>query len=232
MADTSRRGPNRTTAIIKGQFTKATKDPHESLKFLIDESDIKIWYILLNNMCGENNEFLDGEYLLRVKIPDTWVDCPSTPPDFYFMTPNGLYGCETIVCVSIGKFHPDQYRATLGIIGFCANLISGLIGWKEIGHGIQILDTTLGQKKALAKRSRLYNMKNHSEILKKIHESFRDYSSRWDISKIPAEIKIKLGICDNKEKEKETQIQNQTDDNVSDEEIAKLMDAFQAVKVT
>ncbi len=76
--------------------------------------------------------------------------------------------------------------------GFANQLVSGLIGWKSLGHGISILSTTAEQKKAYATISRAYNRKHFPEIIKQIEDSFDDYSSKW--TNVPEPMRIKLGL--------------------------------------
>lgn len=167
----------RRKAQLLAQFKHATKERSDWLKFAMDESDYGTWYVQLSGFSGDNGEFEGGEYLVRVILP---IGFPATePPQFYFLTPNGLYGVETKVCISIGEWHKDSYRAVLGVIGFCDQLVSGLIGWKTMGGGIEILSTTAKEKAKLAAASRKYNADNNAEILDKISASYADYSAKW-----------------------------------------------------
>jgi ubiquitin-conjugating enzyme E2 J2 len=165
----------RKAAVLKGQFTTATKEPHEWLQFAMTDN-LNVWYIRLAGFTGEENEYTGGEYLVRVELPN---DFPYKPPHFYFLTPQGLYGVETKVCISIGEYHPEKYRATLGVIGFCANLVSGLIGWKSMGGGIEIKNTSRAEKAQLAQQSHEYNLQHNKKILDQIAESYNAYSKKW-----------------------------------------------------
>ncbi len=176
---------DRRNAVLRTQFRKITEIPNEFLKFHMEERDMSTWYVLLSGIAGDNNEYVGGEYVVKIVLPN---DYPYNPPEFYFLTPQGLFELNTTVCVSIGQFHAKDYRPVLGIAGFCTNLISGLIGWKTIGDGIAIIKTTLAEKKKLAAESRSYNTTYNAEIMKKINESFAAYSARWPQSK-PMEAK-------------------------------------------
>lgn len=177
--------------IAQAQFKKAISEPHEYIKYYIDNNNVKIWYVILSGFDGNEGEFVGGEYLVRVELPE---DFPHNPPSFYFMTPNGLYKPEEKVCISIGEFHKADYRAALGVSGFCTNLVSGLIGWRSMGGGINILNTKIKQKKELAMESKEYNAINNSSIMELVLNSYAEYSSKWDLTKIPQQIKDKLGL--------------------------------------
>lgn len=175
----------RRAKIMMGQFRKATQEPNEYIKFAIDPNDINTWYILLTNFEGdeseytwadENNQRRYAEILCRMVAPK---DFPFKPPEFYLLTPNGVYDIKTTVCISIGKFHSEQYRSTLGMSGFANQLVSGLIGWKSLGSGISLLNTSIEQKKIYAISSHEYNLEHNGEILEMINKSYEIYSAKW-----------------------------------------------------
>lgn len=183
---------DRRAAIMSAQFRNAVKEPHEYLKFAMkSETETNIWYVLMSGFDGDEGEFAGGEYLVRVEMPH---DFPFNPPQFYLMTQQGLYEVEKKVCISIGEYHKDQYRAALGVNGFCNQLVSGLIGWRDMGGGINIIKTTVAQKKAMAKASREYNIKHYPDILSQINSMWDIYSTKWDLTTIPQQLKIKLGL--------------------------------------
>ena len=166
---------NRSATIMKAQFKKATASADTYLKFMMSEEDLKTWYILISNIDGDDGEFAGGEYLVRVVAPD---DFPMNPPSFYFMTPNGVYDVEKKVCISIGEYHKDQYRASLGMAGFASQLCSGLIGWRTLGSGINLIETTVKEKKKLAQESVEYNSQ-HAELVAMIKSCYESYSAAW-----------------------------------------------------
>lgn len=183
----------RSGAIMMAQLKKAISEPNEYIKFALkSDGELSSWYILLSGFDGDEGEFKDGEYLVRMEAPE---DFPFNPPHFYLMTENGVYGVETKVCINIGEYHKDQYRAALGMAGFAAELMSGLIGWKSLGGGISIIQTTVAEKKKLARASRENNQRGHKSIMNKINDAYFAYSKKWDLSKIPQPMKIKLGLA-------------------------------------
>lgn len=177
--------------IMMAQFKKATKEPNEFIKFHMDEEKPWIWHILLSNFTGDKDEYKGGQYIFRMEAP---ADFPHNPPHFYARTPQGLYEIDQKVCINIGEWHKDQYRAALGMDGFANQLVSGLIGWETMGGGIKILTTSLAQKQELALKSPEYNKKNLEPILIAIEQSYQGYSKQWDLSKIPEQMQIRLGL--------------------------------------
>jgi ubiquitin-protein ligase len=187
----------RGMAIQMAQFKKATIEPNEHIRFYMSETQANLWYIMIGNFDGNENEFKDGVYLVRMIAP---ADFPFNPPRFYFMTPNGVYECEKKVCINIGEYHKEDYRASLGMRGFAEQLISGMIGWKELGGGINILHTDAKKKRTMAAESQAYNAKLYPEIIEKINSAFTSYSSKWDLAKIPAPMRKLLGLDEPEEK--------------------------------
>ena len=167
---------------IMQQYNKATRERDEFIKYSISDEEPNVWHILISGFSGNENEFEGGEYLVKMIAPKPGKNrqgFPYEPPEFYFMTKNGVYDINTKVCISIGEFHADQYRATLGMAGFAKELVSGMIGWKELGSGISILKTTAKDKKKLAEASVGMNLENHSDLIKKINDNYEIYSKNW-----------------------------------------------------
>ena len=158
-------------AISLGQFNKAIKTPEENIKYAISETTPLVWYALLH---GIDDDFKHGEYLVRAELTAKF---PYDPPWFYLMTPNGVYDIEKKVCIDIGGYHSQNFRAALGVGGFLKQLVSGLIG--GIDHGISILHTSSAEKKQLALQSREYNLQHNKAILEHVEAVYAEYSAKW-----------------------------------------------------
>lgn len=183
----------RQTAIMMAQFKKAVAEPNEHVMFAMSAQNPLVWFIRLRNFEGNEDEFKGGEYDCRMVAP---ADFPFNPPSFYFMTHNGLYEIETKVCINIGEYHKDDYRAALGMAGFANQLVSGLIGWKEMGGGINIVKTSAAKKREYAAASRAKNAEGHKAVCNLIESSYAGYSAKWDKAKIPAEMRARLRLDD------------------------------------
>jgi ubiquitin-conjugating enzyme E2 J1 len=156
------------------QFKRAIRSPEENIKYAMHKDNPLVWYAMLH---GIADDFEGGEYIVRI---ETTPKFPYAPPWFYLMTPNGVYDIEKKVCIDIGGYHSQNYRAVLGIDGFAKQLVSGLIG--GIDHGLSILHTTSKQKQSLAKLSVEYNLQNHKEIVEHINNTYAEYSTKWSTS--------------------------------------------------
>src|SRR3989344_328188 len=171
---------DRRSLVIHAQYKKSVGEPDEYAIFAMDPVDIKTWYLLLRNMKGNHDEYDGGQYIFRMVIPD---DFPYKPPQFYALTPNGLYEQNSKCCISIGEYHSRDYRPTLGMRGFSIELANGMITWEKMGTGINLLNTSWKEKQKLALNSVEFNKKHHKKELDLLYEAFAGYSKNWD--KIP-----------------------------------------------
>ena len=89
---------SKDTIRIMAQFKKAIKEPNEFIKFSIDEDNPYIWFILIHNISGNNVEYVGGEFIFEIKLPNNF---PYSPPIFYAKTDNGLYTRDKKCCIKI-----------------------------------------------------------------------------------------------------------------------------------
>jgi hypothetical protein len=85
---------------------------------------------------------------------------PFDPPMFKLLTPNGVYGVGRQPCIEIGMYHHADYPSGMGLGMFIMNTIGGLICPDTLGHGIEILSTSVLERQKLAKESEEYNRKH------------------------------------------------------------------------
>lgn len=153
----------RQSQIIMRHYNKA-KGSSPFIKYALTD-DVTVWYVLFHGIGadgGPGQEYIGGEYLMRLEIPPGF---PTEPPNFYVLTPNGLYDILDKVCVSVSEFHSNSYPPTSGITGFCEYLLSGLLTWQDMGKGIRLLETTSEEKQALAVASKAYNITHYADKL-------------------------------------------------------------------
>ena len=185
--------PSRTAKIMNAQFKAFIKDDDEYLMATIDESDPKIWYFMVSGLL---EPYAGGEYVFRLKAPD---DFPQRPPEFEFVTPNGVYDVGGKICISIGEFHAKDapkkdgatgWRAALGMKGFAKQVVNGMIVPETLGGGIRILGADAEECRQFAKDSQNYNSaKKYGRVaISRLLEGFDDFAkanpglkacSRW-----------------------------------------------------
>lgn len=173
----------RTKSII-AQFINATKDKNENVKFAMDESNINIWYVLLHGISSYKGEFVDGEYLFRIHIPEgagkEWLK-GGQPPRFIPLTPNGVYQINVRSCIGIGEYHKGSKVDSLGVGDFVTQLVSGMIAYHDLKGGVNLVHTDTDErgKQLLAKQSKNFNMVNYPEVMRLINASYDEYSKKF-----------------------------------------------------
>jgi ubiquitin-protein ligase len=172
---------------VQKQFKMATEAHDPWCKYALDEQNILRWYILVEGVSGANDEFsyidergerVNGQYIL---VLDLSKDHPFSPPDFTWLTPNGLFQTNTrALCVHISKYHSQNYPAGMKPHVFAHNLALALLESKNLGgEGMGLIRTTDAKKRKLAAESRAYNREHHPEILEAIERSYAIYSKKW-----------------------------------------------------
>jgi len=146
---------SRNIALIK-HYREVIRYRHEYVDVIMSDKDTFEFIFRIRNMKGGDNEFIDGEYLLKLIPPN---DYPYKPPDFKFLTPNGIYELNTSVCLSTGRYHSQNYRATGGMAGLARDVWTAMIMHKDIGEGISIINS---------KKRKILNMKLYAARSKKI----------------------------------------------------------------
>lgn len=147
----------RTASIIINQFRVAKAEQSPYIKYMIT-NNTNLWYITIKDLEAPEREFDSCEYLVKIIIPSNY---PLSPPEFYFITPTGLFTINEKVCVVLG----DGCQPT--IVGYVNTLLAKMLDWRAQPDMMQ---TTLEDKRQLAKASRQYNDSHHEEIIKKLRE--------------------------------------------------------------
>ena len=111
----------RLARIMSSQYKKAFRDDPANIMFLMDETDMTIWYIMVLNM---GDPYKGGEYIFKLTATKNF---PVKPPVFEALTPSGVFELGGRVCISIGDFHPNEWRGSLGLPGFAWQIYNSLV---------------------------------------------------------------------------------------------------------
>ena len=169
---------SRTKALI-GNFRRCTiKDVHPHIKFNIADDNVHNWYFMMGAMVdtdnrgefsGDNEEFLKGQFFGKITATKVY---PFGPPDVEMLTPTGVFPLNNNdFCIDIGKYHKENYPATLGMDGYTKMIWSGLVGWRDLGHGINLISGHTPQNKQVEMirkasfESQAYNRKNNAALV-------------------------------------------------------------------
>lgn len=177
---------SRTKALMGNYKRCTTKDVHEHIKFIMTEDNVCNWYFILGVMpdrkdnkgqfSGNTDEFLHGQFIGKITATKVY---PYGPPDVEMLTPTGVFPLNNRdFCIDIGKYHKDNYPATLGMDGYTKMIWSGLVGWRELGGGIALISGRTSQKEQIemirkaSKESQTYNDKHNSAIMNLFRKAY------------------------------------------------------------
>lgn len=166
---------SRTKALM-GNYKRCTKKLiHPNIKFIMTEQ-VDVWYFIIGvnpqgtgGFDGDNEEFKEGQFIGKITASK---DYPYSPPMVIMLTPTNVFPLNNSnFCIDIGHYHKNNYPPSLGLDGFVKMIWSGLIGWNELGHGINLLHSRKKKKErivligAASAMSQAYNQQHHADIL-------------------------------------------------------------------
>lgn len=168
--------PERHAKIIAAQTKFATKTPEDYFKLGIIEKNVDEQIAIIHSMASVNDELVGGEYLVRLNLSEL----PYNPVKFTFLTPNGIYNINEKVCIHIGEYHSQNYVQTLGLRGFTNELANGMISYRNLTPGLNIVASKSEENiRRLARASRLYNLSHHLNLVEIVENCYEMYHKKW-----------------------------------------------------
>jgi ubiquitin-protein ligase len=158
---------SRRQRVLAAAVKKIHKIDHENLLFLPGfNDDLATWHVLVifpHATPGEMDPspYAGGRLLFRMDAPKEY---PANPPKFVALTPNGVFTPNASLCISIGMYHPGEWRRykPLGLAGFAANgIFNGLVGFKDLRGGVGIQTTDRKTKERFARESWEFNVRRY-----------------------------------------------------------------------
>jgi len=157
-------------------YQKAISEPDDYVMYWIDPSNPYKWWCVLHGMMGQDDVLNGGQYLVEVTAP---TEFPHKPPVFLLHTPNGVYGTDKPICISIGHYHSGSYPAAIGMRGFITEIANGMICQKDLGGGINVLSFNAAKIRDYAVRSVNYNHTHYPVQTQSVLEAYADYKTKW-----------------------------------------------------
>jgi hypothetical protein len=166
---------------LRGHFKRCTvKEVHPHIKFVFEDK-MDIWYFMMGCMIDSNNEggfpgnadeFIGGQFFGKITATDVY---PYGPPDVVMLTPTNIFPLnDSDFCIDMGKYHADNYPPTIGMDGYTAIIWSGLIGWRDLGRGINLISGSQDKHVKMIRKasmaSQQYNRIHNPHLV----ELFRD----------------------------------------------------------
>lgn len=126
--------------------------PYIHAEFL--PSNILEWHYVIQ---GPNDSPFAGGYYHGALI--FTKDFPFKPPAIFIYTPNGRFKQNKRLCLSISDFHPEQWNPSWTASTILTGLLSIML---ENSPLLGSCESTLYEKKKLAKNSLEFNLKNET----------------------------------------------------------------------
>lgn len=144
---------------IQNELKLIKKDPLENIDIYPDEADIRTWYFLIHG--PDDSDYKDGWYIGKLVLSENY---PTTPVDFYMLTPNGRFDIEKKICLTISSYHSDQWSAIWSIQKILGAFLSVMCS--DYDTGISHIKKSKEERQMLAANSYSYNMSCFRDILK------------------------------------------------------------------
>jgi ubiquitin-protein ligase len=176
MADKSAKATSKTAGLNKILAANITQWMKDDCRFVLmfRGSSMKTFYALLF-IDVEDSPLWGAELIYQFKLPDNF---PQEPPSVECLTPNGQMELGGPICLGIGEWHKDQWRGSLGIVGFVNYVWCCMTNMDQVEHGIRIIKITPpAQLRKFAQESREYNRVDPSthDIQSEFETKIRDH---------------------------------------------------------
>ena len=177
---------------IQNELKLIQKDPLESVDIYPDESDIRTWYFLIRG--PDDSEYKGGWYIGKLVLSENY---PTTPVDFYMLTPNGRFEVERKICLTISSYHSDQWSSIWSIQKILGAFLSVMVS--DFDTGISHIKKPSHERKALADSSLSYNISVYPQIFKNFKRFVKYEDDKFTMKTID---EIKAEMPKPKEKKK------------------------------
>lgn len=169
---------------IQNELKLIQKDPLESVDIFPDEADIRTWYFLIRG--PDDSDYKGGWYIGKLVLSENY---PTTPVDFYMLTPNGRFEIERKICLTISSYHSDQWSSIWSIQKILGAFLSVMVS--DFDTGISHIKKSASERQILADASIAYNINVHSHIFKQFKRFVKHENDKY-IMKSLDEIKAEM----------------------------------------
>lgn len=169
---------------IHNELKLLQKDPLESIDVFPDETDIRKWYFLIRG--PDDSEYKGGWYIGKLILSDNY---PTTPVDFYMLTPSGRFDVEKKICLTISSYHSEQWSSIWSIQKILGAFLSVMVS--DYDTGISHIKETPKARNILALKSVNYNINRFPDIFKNFTR-FVKYENNLYTMKTIDEIKAEM----------------------------------------
>jgi ubiquitin-protein ligase len=164
--------------VLRSQHAAYMRDPLPNLLVYPDPEKCHVWYWLV---VGLEAPYRGGEYLFCLTAGPEF---PKKPPRFEFLTNSGVFQPGGPICISVGEFHERDkpgksgaygWRPSLGMRGFAAEVVNGMICASEEFNGIRIEVVSPALREMYAKASRAANERAAPDLARAFDRILADH---------------------------------------------------------
>ena len=162
---------------INKELENMIKDPSDDYVAKPLNDDMFCWHFTIRG--PPDTEFEGGLYHGIIKLPMTY---PNRPPNIMFLTPNGRFDINMDVCLSMTKYHKEEWQAAWTIRSMLEAIIA-FFPVREDHDAIGALESSVENRKYYAKQSIKYKCDICGpicEILKPIDKILRSNDNKND----------------------------------------------------
>ena len=135
---------------IRKEFQNMMKDPSDDFVANPVKDDMFCWHFTIRG--PPDTEFEGGLYHGIIKLPMSY---PTQPPNIMFLTPNGRFDINMDICLSMTKYHKEEWQAAWTIRSMLEAIIA-FFPVREDHDAIGALESSVENRKYYAKQSIKY----------------------------------------------------------------------------
>ena len=135
---------------IQKEFQNMINDPSDDFYANPIKDDMFCWHFTIRG--PPDTEFEGGLYHGIIKLPMSY---PNRPPSIMFLTPNGRFDVNMDVCLSMTRYHKEEWQAAWTIRSMLEAIIA-FFPVKEDHDAIGALDSSVESRKHFANLSMKY----------------------------------------------------------------------------
>ena len=135
---------------IQKEFQNMINEPSDDFYANPIKDDMFCWHFTIRG--PPDTEFEGGLYHGIIKLPMSY---PNRPPSIMFLTPNGRFDVNMDVCLSMTRYHKEEWQAAWTIRSMLEAIIA-FFPVKEEHDAIGALDSSVESRKHFAKLSIKY----------------------------------------------------------------------------
>jgi ubiquitin-protein ligase len=152
-----------TTKRLTGEIRNLEKDRETYYQVVQDKTDPFLFFFLLRG--ATDSVYRGGYYIGKICLPK---DYPTSPGDFYMLTPSGRFQVNTKICLTNSGYHKESWTPMWNIKNMVIGFVSVFLS--DNTTGISHIQETVAERQAKAADSMTYNLAKHKDICEKFDQ--------------------------------------------------------------